>query len=184
MTREPGRTVMLPCSGALLPLMSTHLHLRAVPPPALRNSVNWLQRLFEDDRSGDRARVCRHREEVLDEDYREQELLYAGSPSLRTEDPPRTEVVLGGRPVFLPDRGKPPFLVLTAAQATRVALFLTSADFEALWRPARSRLLARHGGIAAEPRTRGAFAAAHRDLTAFYVRTAECGDAVVKWFMD
>ncbi|MED7825944.1 DUF1877 family protein [Streptomyces chiangmaiensis] len=164
--------------------MSTYLHLRAVPPPALRNSATWLQRLFEDDRDGVRGRVGRHREKVLDKGYLEQELLYAGARLHRAEDPPRTQVVLGGQPVFPPDRNKPPFLLLTAAQANRVAAFLASAGFETLWRPARGQLLPRHGGRAAEPETRGAFAAAHRDLTAFYVRTAECGDAVVKWFMD
>ncbi|MCW7946151.1 hypothetical protein AAW14_30180 [Streptomyces hygroscopicus] len=163
--------------------MSMYLHLRAVPPPALRNSVRWLQRLFEDDRNTVRDRIGRHREEVLDEQYLAQELLYAGAPPHRTEDRPRTQVVLGGQPVFHPDRDKPPFLLLTAAQAKRVAAFLTSADFEALWRPARVELLSCHGGYAVEPEARDTFAAAHRDLTEFYVQTAKYGDAVVKWLL-
>jgi hypothetical protein len=89
-------------------------------------------------------------------------------------------VVLGGRPVFRADRHKPPLMVLTAAQARRVAGFLVAADFDALWDFARDELLPRYGGVTAEPETWGAFAAAHRELTAFYTRTAERGDAVVK----
>ncbi|MER6129111.1 DUF1877 family protein [Streptomyces sp. NPDC001795] len=160
--------------------MNTYFHLRAVPPPALRNSVNWLERLFEDDWEAVRRRVGRHREEVLDKRYLDQELLYAGAPPHRTEAEPKSQVVLGGRPVFHPDRHRPPFLVLTAAQAHRVARFLTMADFDALWIFARDELLPRYGGVTAEPETRGAFAAAHRELTAFYAQTAEYGEAVVK----
>jgi hypothetical protein len=90
-------------------------------------------------------------------------------------------VVLGGRPVFRPDRHKPPFLVLTAAQVRRVAGFLATADFDALWDVARDELVPRYGGVTAEPETWGAFAAAHQELKAFYAQTAEYGDAVVKW---
>jgi hypothetical protein len=46
--------------------MSDYFHLRAVPPSALRNSANWMQRLFEDDWDAVRERIGRHREEVLD----------------------------------------------------------------------------------------------------------------------
>ena len=164
--------------------MSAYLRLRAVPPPALRNSATWLERLFEDDEEDSasvRHRVARHREEVLDERCLDQERIYAGAAPHRAEGRPRAQVVLGGRPVFRPDPHKPPFLVLTAAQARRVAMFLTTADFDALWDFARDELLPRYGGVAAEPETWGAFAAGHRELTAFYAQTAECGDAVVKW---
>jgi hypothetical protein len=159
----------------------THFHLRAVPPPALRNSAAWLQRLFENDEDTVRQRSDRHREEILDAHYRDHHLLYAGAPPLRTEEGPHAHVVLGGRPVLHPDLERPPFVVLTGAQAARVAGFLAGADFQALWRLARGRLLPRYGGTAAEPKARGVFASAHRDLTAFYAQTAECGDAVVKW---
>lgn len=84
-------------------------------------------------------------------------------------------------PVFRADRRKSPFLVLTAAQARRVARFLAVADFDALWDFARAELLPRYGGATAEPETWYAFAVAHQELRAFYARTAECGDAVVKW---
>jgi hypothetical protein len=161
--------------------MSTYFHLRAVPPPALRNSVTWLERLFGDDWETVRHRIGRHREEVLDKRYLDQELLYTGAPLYHAEDGPECQVVLGGQPVFHPDRDKPPFLVLTAAQAHRVARFLTRADFDSLWVFARDELLPRYGGVTAEPETRGAFAEAHQELTAFYAQTAECGDAVVKW---
>jgi uncharacterized protein DUF1877 len=161
--------------------MSTYFHLRAVPPPALRNSVTWLERLFHDDWETVRHRVGHHREEILDRRYLDQELLYAGTPARRAEDEPRAQVVLGGRPVFHPDRHKPPFLVLTAAQAHRVARYLTVADFDALWGFAREELLPHYGGAPAEPETRDAFATAHRELTAFYAQTAEHGEAVVKW---
>ncbi|WP_405880841.1 YfbM family protein [Streptomyces sp. NBC_01136] len=161
--------------------MSTYLRLRAVPPPALRNSATWLERLFEDDSETVRHGVGRHREEVLGKRYLDQERIYVGAPPHRAEDRPQTQVVLGGRPVFRPDRHKPPFLVLTAAQARRVARFLTMADFDALWVFARDELVPRYGGATAEPRTWGAFAAAHQELRAFYAQTAECGDAVVKW---
>ncbi|MGW7607058.1 DUF1877 family protein [Streptomyces sp. NPDC054766] len=161
--------------------MSTYLRLRAVPPPALRNSTTWLERLFEDDSETVRHRVGRHQEESLDERYLDQERIYAGAPPHRAEDRPRTQVVLGGRPVFRADRHKPPFLVLTAAQARRVARFLAMADFDALWDFARAELLPRYGGVTAEPETWHEFAVAHKELRAFYAQTAECGDAVVKW---
>jgi len=163
--------------------MSTYLRLRAVPPPALRNSATWLERLFEDDSETVRHRVGRHPEEALDKRYPDQERIYAGAPPQGAEDRPRsrTQVVLGGRPLFRTDRRKPPFLVLTAAQARRVARFLALADFDALWDFARDELLPRYGGVAAEPETWHAFAAAHQELRAFYAHTADHGDAVVKW---
>ncbi|MEV4450663.1 MULTISPECIES: DUF1877 family protein [Streptomyces] len=161
--------------------MSTYLRLRAVPPPALRNSTTWLERLFEDDSETVRRRVGRHREEELDKRYLDQERIYAGASPRRAEDRPQTQVVLGGRPVFRADRHKPPFLVLTAAQARRVARFLAMADFDALWDFARAELLPRYGGVTAERETWYAFAVAHQELRAFYAQTAECGDAVVKW---
>jgi len=152
--------------------MSDYFHLRAVPPSALRNSANWMQRLFEDDWDAVRERIGRHREEVLDKSYLDHELLYAGA-----------EVVLGGLPVYPGDHDKPPFLLLTAARANRVSAYLGSADFEALWLVVREEVLPRHGGAAAEREARGVFAAAHRDLTAFYDQTARYGDAVVKWLV-
>jgi hypothetical protein len=96
---------------------------------------------------------------------------------------PRTHVVLGGGPVFPNGPDEPPFLLLTAAQTARVADYLTSADFEALWRDARDELLPRYGGAGAEPGARCMFESAHRDLTAFYTQTAFYGDAVVKWLV-
>lgn len=149
--------------------MSAYLRLRAVPSPALRNSAIWLERLFESDTETVRR-------------YRDQERIYVGAlPCPLARDRPRAQVVLGGRPVFRADRPGPPLLVLTAAQARRVAGFLVTADFDALWDCARDELLPRYGGVAAEPEAWGAFAAAHRELRAFYARTAERGDAVVKW---
>ncbi|MDN0195291.1 DUF1877 family protein [Streptomyces sp. S.PNR 29] len=163
--------------------MSMYFHLRAVPPPALRNSATWLQRLFEDDWDTVRERIGRHREEVLDKGYLGYEFLYAGTPPHQAPDGPRAHVVLGGRPLSPPDHGLPPFLLLTAAQVARVAAFLTSADFEELWRGARDKLLPGYGGADAEPEARGVCAATHRDLTAFYRQTADHGDAVVKWLL-
>ncbi|MEU7054704.1 DUF1877 family protein [Streptomyces sp. NPDC046197] len=160
--------------------MTEYLRLQAVPPPALRNSATWLERLFESDSETVRCRVGRHREEVLDKRYLDQERIYAGAASHGAGDWPRTLVVLGGRPVLRADRQKSPLLVLTAAQARRVAGFLATADFDTLWDFARDALLPRYGGVSAEPRTWGEFAAAHRELKAFYARTAESGDAVVK----
>ncbi len=109
---------------------------------------------------------------MLDKSYLDHELLYAGA-----------EVVLGGLPVYPGDHDKPPFLLLTAARANRVSAYLGSADFEALWLVVREEVLPRHGGAAAEREARGVFAAAHRDLTAFYDQTARYGDAVVKWLV-
>jgi hypothetical protein len=123
-----------------------------VPPPALRNSTTWLERLFEDDSETVRRGVGRHREEELDNRYLDQERIYAGAPAHRAEDRPQTQVVLGGRPVFRADRRKSPFLVLTAAQARRVARFLAVADFDALWDFARAELLPRYGGATADAR--------------------------------
>ncbi|MEU6350032.1 DUF1877 family protein [Streptomyces sp. NPDC047072] len=152
--------------------MSDYFHLRAVPPSALRNSAHWMQRLFEDDWDAVRERIGRHREEVLDKGYLDHELLYAGA-----------EVVLGGRPVYPSERDRPPFLVLTAAKAHRVAGYLSTTDFDPLWQTAREALLPRYGGTDAEHEARTVFAAAHRDLTAFYEQTAHYGDAVVKWLV-
>ncbi|MGD1217076.1 MULTISPECIES: DUF1877 family protein [Streptomyces] len=160
--------------------MSTYFHLRAVPPPALRNSVSWLERLFNDDWEAVLHRVGRRREEVLDQRYLDQELLYTAAPPHPAKDGPGAQVVLGGRPVFHPGRRKQPFLVLTAAQADRVARYLTVSDFDALWGSARDELLPRYGGVSAEPETRNAFEVAHQELTAFYAQTAEHGEAVVK----
>ncbi|MEU6771766.1 DUF1877 family protein [Streptomyces sp. NPDC046759] len=160
--------------------MSAQLHLRAIPSPALRNSAAWLERQFEDDVEAHRGRSGRHCEEVLDERYADQAHIYAGACRPHAEDRPQAQVVLGGRPVRRPDPDQPPFLVLTAAQARRVAVFLTTADFDTLWFLARGALLPRYGGLSGEPEARRAFAAGHRELTAFYVRTAECGEAVVK----
>ncbi|WP_217209312.1 DUF1877 family protein [Streptomyces sp. AC550_RSS872] len=163
--------------------MSMYLHLRAVPPPALRNSATWFQRLFEDDWDTVRERIGRHREEVLDRQYGDVELLYSGIPPNHAPDGPRTHVVLGGRPVFHPETPLPPFLLLTAAQVTGVAGYLKAADFDDLWRDARTNLLRPYAATDAENEVRGLFAATHRDLTAFYAQTAEYGDAVVKWLM-
>ncbi|MFD5495038.1 DUF1877 family protein [Streptomyces sp. NPDC001812] len=163
--------------------MSTYFHLRAVPAPALRNSPAWLLRLFEDDWEAVRERVGRHREEILDQGYLDQEFLYTGPAPRHTPDGPPAHVVLGGRPVTPPGPDRPPFLLLTSAQAGRVAGFLETADFDALWRRARDRILPRYGGPGLEPQAHDAFAAAHRDLTAFYTRTARQREAVVKWLL-
>ncbi|MFF4502284.1 DUF1877 family protein [Streptomyces sp. NPDC001401] len=168
---------------ALLSLMSLYFHLRAVPPSALRNSANWLQRLFEDDWDTVRRRIDRHREEMLDHHYVDHDVLYAGAPPHQTKEGPRAHVVLGGRAVFPHTLEEPPFLLLTAAQAARVAAFLASTDIEVLWRLARDELLPRYGGPEAEQETHTLVASTHRDLTAFYTRTAEYGDAVVKWLL-
>ncbi|MEV6113560.1 DUF1877 family protein [Streptomyces sp. NPDC052109] len=149
--------------------MSAYLRLRAVPASALRNSSTWLERLFEGD-----SETVRH--------YRDQERIYAGaSPHPLARNRPQTQVVLGGRPVFRADRHRPPLLVLTAAQARRVAGFLATAHFAALWDAARDALLPHYGGVTAEPEIWRAFAAAHQELKTFYTHTAERGDAVVKW---
>jgi hypothetical protein len=163
--------------------MSMYFHLRAVPPSALRNSATWFQRLFEDDWDTVRERIGRHREEVLDKLYGDVELLYCGIPPNHAPEGPRTQVVLGGGPVFPTDPTLPPFLLLTASQVDGVAEFLKSADFDGLWRHARTRLLRPYDASDAEREVRGLFAATHRDLTAFYTRTAEYGDAVVKWLL-
>ncbi|MGI5457300.1 DUF1877 family protein [Streptomyces sp. CA-249302] len=161
--------------------MNVYFHLRAVPPSALRNSANWMQRLFEDDWNAVRERVDRHREEFLDRRYCDHDVFYAGADP--AEDI-RTHVVLGGHRIAHPDKEAPPFLMLTAAQAARVADFLTSTDFDSLWSAARAELLPRYGGKESEEEARCVFASAHRDLTAFYAQTAEYGDAVVKWILD
>jgi hypothetical protein len=135
--------------------MSVYFHLRAVPPPALRNSAPWLQRLFEDDWVAVRERIGRHREEVLDKGYLDYEHLYTGTLPDHPREDPRADVVLGGRPVSPSDRGLPPFLLLTAAQVTRVATFLASSDFDDLWRRARDELLPEYGGAGLEPQARG-----------------------------
>ncbi|MFE9096174.1 DUF1877 family protein [Streptomyces sp. NPDC007264] len=163
--------------------MSMYFHLRSVPAPALRNSANWLQRLFEDDRDAVRWRIDRRREEVLDRRYLDQELLYACAPSHAEENGAGNDVVLGGTPVFPGDRQGPPLLLLPAGRAARVAAFLTTTDFETLWRLARDHLLPRYDGTATETETRCALEAAHRDLRSFYAQTAEYGDAVVKRLM-
>ncbi|MET8942152.1 DUF1877 family protein [Streptomyces sp. NPDC004542] len=161
--------------------MTMCFHLRAVPPAELRDDARSLERLFQDGWETVRERIGLRREEVLDQRYLDHELLYAGSPPDLAEDDPRAQVVLGGRPVFHPALGLPPFLLLTAAETAAVAAFLASADFAALWRGSRDDLLPRYGGPATEPQTRGAFAAAHRDLTEFYARASASGAAVVKW---
>lgn len=160
--------------------MSMYFHFRAIPPAALRNSPAWLEKLFEDDWDAVRERIGRHREEVLDKGYLDNELLYAGT---RSGGGPSTHVVLGGRPIPHPDPALPPFLMLTAAQTTKVAAYLAEADFDDLWLDARDLLLRPYGGQDAESELHSAFAAAHRDLTAFYGQTAQYGDAVVKWLV-
>ncbi|MCM1972616.1 MULTISPECIES: DUF1877 family protein [unclassified Streptomyces] len=163
--------------------MSVYFHLRAVPPSALRNSASWFRRLFDDDWDTVRDRIGRHREEVLDRGYLHHELLYAGVPPYRAQEGPCTHVVLGGRPIGHPDPSRPPFLLLTAAQAGRVAEYLEDTDFADLWERAREEVMRPYGMPELERDVRGAFAAAHRDLRAFYTQTAHYGDAVVKWLM-
>ncbi|MFF8969548.1 DUF1877 family protein [Streptomyces sp. NPDC014995] len=163
--------------------MSAYLHLRAVPPPALRNSTTWLRRLFDGDEDTLRHRIDRHREEVLDDRYGDHQILYADAPPERVDAGPGAHVVLGGHRVHATGPKQPPFLLLTAGQTARVAAFLAAADFDELWAPACAELLPRYGGSAEEPRARDAFACAHRDLTAFYTTTARYGDAVVKWLL-
>ncbi|MES5816548.1 DUF1877 family protein [Streptomyces sp. RG80] len=160
--------------------MSMYFHFRAIPPAALRNSPAWLEKLFEDDWDAVRERIGRHREEVLNGGYLDHEHLYADA---LTGEGPHTQVVLGGRQMPHRDPKLPPFLLLTAAQAHRVADYLATSDFEDLWHNARDDLLKPYGGRHAEPELHGAFAAAHRDLTAFYGQTARYGDAVVKWLV-
>lgn len=155
--------------------MSAYLQLRAVPPSALRNSATWLRKLFDDDDHAEdvvRDRINRHRAHNLDGRYGDHQLLYADA-----------QVVLGGERVYTAGSKEPPFVVLTVAQAARVATFLAESDFDDLWRPARAELLPRYGGAAEETRTRAAFASAHGDLTAFYTATAQQRDAVVKWLV-
>jgi hypothetical protein len=161
--------------------MSAYLRLRAVPPSALRNSATWLRKLFDDDNGNDHDgddkdvvlnRMNRHLAQTLDGRYGDHQLLYADA-----------HVVLGGERVYPAGSKEPPFVVLTVAQAARVATFLTESDFDDLWRPARAELLPRYGGAAEESRTRAAFASAHRELTAFYTATARHRDAVVKWLV-
>ncbi|MFF9057528.1 DUF1877 family protein [Streptomyces sp. NPDC014882] len=161
--------------------MSAYFHFRAVPASALRNSAGWLRRLFEDDQDAVRGRIRRHREEILDDRYPDQQLLYADAPPEHVDAGPGAHVVLGGQRVYATGPKQSPFLLLTAAQTARVAAFLAASDFDDLWRPVRPALLLRHGGPAREARTRAAFASAHADLTAFYTTTARHGDAVVKW---
>ena len=163
--------------------MNTYFHLRAVPPPALRNSANWMRKLFEDDWDAVRLRVDRRREGLLDRHYLDHDLLYAGGPPYHDEEGPRALAILGGLPVYTADRAEPPFLLLTPPQVARVSAFLGAADFDALWQVARADLVPRYGGAAAEPRTRRVFKSAHESLTAFYRHTATCGDAVVKWLL-
>ncbi|GAB2723448.1 DUF1877 family protein [Streptomyces bullii] len=160
-----------------------YFHLRAVPPATLRDSATWLRRLFEDDWEAVRERVGRHREEVLEKDFLHYECLYAGTPPHHALEGPRAHVVLGGRPVPPPEPDDPPFLLLTVAQVAEVAGFLASADFDELWKGARATVLPVYGGAEAESEARAAFAATHRDLTAFYAQTAHYGDAVVKWLL-
>ncbi|MFE9023018.1 DUF1877 family protein [Streptomyces sp. NPDC007808] len=164
--------------------MSMYFHLRAVPPSALRNSATWFQRLFEDDWNTVRDRIGRHREEVLDKQYGDVELLYCGIPPHHAPEGPRTQVVLGGHPLSHTDASQPPFLLLTAAQVTGVAAYLNASDFDDLWQRARTKLLRPYHLSDAEPEVRGLFAATHRDLTAFYAQSAHYGDAVVKWLVS
>ncbi|CCK31917.1 hypothetical protein BN159_7538 [Streptomyces davaonensis JCM 4913] len=161
--------------------MSIYFRLRAVPPPALRNSAAWLQRLFEDEWDAVRDRVSRHREEVLDGGYLDHELLYAGGPPHDVARGPHAQVVLGGRPVWHPDPLQPPFLLLSPVCTARVATHLTTADFDALWERARAPLTL--GAERTEPETRAKLAETHRSLTAFYTTAARHGDAVVKWLV-
>ena len=163
--------------------MSAYLHLRAVPPSALRNSASWLRKLFDDDQDTVRDRTGRHRGQTLDDHYRDQQFLYTDAPPEHADAGPGAFAVLGGGRVYTAGSQDPPFLLLTAAQTARVAAFLAAADFDELWRPVRAELLPRYGGAAEEPRTREAFASAHRDLTAFYTATAHRRDAVVKWLV-
>ncbi|MGW0625873.1 DUF1877 family protein [Streptomyces sp. NPDC002758] len=162
-----------------------YFHLRAVPPPALRNSANWLRRLFEDDWETVRLRLDRHREEMLDRHYLDHDLLYTGAPPYDTVDGPGTDVVLGGRAVYHADPTQPPFLLLTAQEADQVAEYLASADFTYLWDVSRHVLLPEkaQADTETEAQTRAAFESAHQDLTAFYAQTARDGDAVVKWLV-
>ncbi|MEV0177964.1 DUF1877 family protein [Streptomyces sp. NPDC050625] len=163
--------------------MSTYFHLRAIPAPALRNSANWLRRLFEDDWNTVRVRLDRHREEMLDKRYLDHDLLYVGASLRHDMEGPETDVVLGGRRVCHPDPAQPPFLLLTAAEADRVAAFLDSIDFESLWRLARHDLVPRDADADTESQVRAAFESAHRDLSAFYAQAAHYGEAVVKWIV-
>ncbi len=161
--------------------MSIYFHLRAVPPPALRNSSAWLQRLFEDDWDAVRDRVGRHREAVLGGAYLDHELLYAGGPPHDVRRGPRAQVVLGGRPVWHPDPLQPPFLLLSPACTARVAAHLTATDFDALWERACAPLTL--GTEHPEAQTRATLAQTHGTLTAFYTTAARHGDAVVKWLV-
>jgi hypothetical protein len=159
--------------------MDMNFHFRVVPPPALRNSANWMRRLFEDGPDAVRERPGRHREEVLDGSYLDHEVLYAGVPPHDVTRGPRAQVVLGGRPILHPDPRKAPFLLLTPGRTAEVAAYLATADFEALWQCARNSLMA--GTACSEERKRQALASAHENLTAFYATAAVRGDAVVKW---
>jgi hypothetical protein len=162
--------------------MSAYLHLRAVPPSALRNSASWLRKLFDDETVRDPV-VGRHRGQTLDDRYRDQQVLYADAPPEHVDAGPGAYAVLGGGRVYTAGSQDPPFLLLTAAQTALVAAFLSAVDFDELWRPARAELLPRYGGPTEESRTREAFACTHRDLTAFYTATARRRDAVVKWLV-
>ncbi|OKK08563.1 hypothetical protein AMK26_06125 [Streptomyces sp. CB03234] len=158
--------------------MSYHLHFRAVPEGDVRDDLAWLESFMSaawDDHPAEyRAGLATS----IEKDFGLVDQLYATAGCVDRELP-----VYGGRPVEYPDGDRPPFLVLPPDQVRSAADFLAGASFEALWETAGDKIRAVFAGWD-EAVVKEILLGHHRDLCAFYRRTASAGHAVVKaaWF--
>jgi uncharacterized protein DUF1877 len=89
--------------------------------------------------------------------------------------------IYGGRPVYHPAHARPPFVILTAAEARDAADFLTTASFDALWEASGAKIASPYLGWD-ETKVKDIFLGYHADLGAFYRRTASTDHAVIKSF--
>ncbi|MER5459189.1 DUF1877 family protein [Streptomyces sp. NPDC002668] len=161
------------------------MHLRATRESEIQDDYSWLEEFMEtawsDRWEAERDAGIAH---AIEKDFGLVSELHGaatalvddGSGSSKCELP-----VYGGRPVYHPSHGQPPFVLLTAAEVREAADFLATASFDALWAAAGAEIAAPYRGRD-EAEVKDIYLGYHAGLGAFYGRAASTGHAVIKAF--
>ncbi|MFF0295259.1 DUF1877 family protein [Kitasatospora sp. NPDC004614] len=159
--------------------MSYHLHLRAVPPADVRPDGAWLEAFMWASWADHHNECTAGIADSIEKDFGRVNQLYTGTPD-GPEDAadPSGLPIYGGELVFHGDG--PPFVILRPDRVREAALFLRTADFDALW-TASGTALQDCGDLALD---RENYLSHHHGLATFYRTAARSGNAVVKafWF--
>jgi hypothetical protein len=161
------------------------MHLRAVRETRIRDDYSWVEEFMEaawcDHWEAERAAGIAH---AIEKDFGSVHEFYLAASALADDRWGSGECelpVYAGRPVYHPSHARPPFVILTPAQAREAADFLTTAPFDALWESTGAKLASPYVGLG-ETKVKEIFLAHHTSLGSFYRRTASTGHAVIKAF--